>query len=114
MESTEQHLEALLIEATQAMHATTVLSEVEHLRTTYLGKKGQLTEILKHLGTLSPKERVRIGKSANVLKQTLLDLFHSQTVLLQKAAVEKQLREDTIDITLPGRLPKPRGSVHPV
>ncbi len=89
------------------------MSAIEQLRVQYLGKKGQLTQMLKGLGKASPAERPKLGQAINTAKQELQTLFAQHEAALQEQAMAKQLAAEQIDVTLAGR-GQQLGSMHPV
>lgn len=112
--SLEYSLNQLRAEATQAVEAAENLTHLDQLRTHYLGKKGALTQILKQLGQLSSHERAQMGLIANQLKHDLLEAVHIRTQAFQQEALDHQLALERIDATLPGRVKRSIGSLHPV
>lgn len=108
-----ENLEALANEAKAAIEAAGDGPALEQLRVDYLGKKGQITALLKGLGKLSPEERPQAGAQINVVKQELQDLIGERKAALESAAVAEQLAAETIDVTLPGR-GQSTGGIHPV
>ncbi len=108
-----ENLEPLANEAKAAIAAATDSVTLEQLRVDYLGKKGQLTGLLKGLGKLSAEERPKAGALINVVKQELQDLISARKTALEGAAIEAKLAQETIDVTLPGR-GQSTGGVHPV
>lgn len=108
-----ENLEPLANEAKAAIAAATDSAVLEQLRVDYLGKKGQLTGLLKSLGKLSAEERPKAGALINVVKQELQDLIGARKAELEGAAIEAKLARETIDVTLPGR-GQSTGGVHPV
>lgn len=108
-----ENLEALANEAKAAITAATDSATLEQLRVDYLGKKGQLTGLLKGLGKLSAEERPKAGALINVVKQELQGQIGARKAALEGAAVEAKLAQETIDVTLPGR-GQSTGGVHPV
>lgn len=89
------------------------LNALQQCKVEFLGKKGQLTEILKTLGQLSPEERKNIGQMANVVKDELQKNIEEAEVKLNASKVAEKIESERIDVTLPG-LQQPRGSHHPV
>lgn len=85
-------------------------SELEKFRVIYLGKKGQLTSLMKRLGELPSSERPAIGKQANLIKQNLTKRLEDA---YESLAVGTSQKETLFDVTLPGREPL-LGSLHPV
>ena len=99
--------------ALQAIHNAESLDELETLRVHYLGKKGELTRYLKQLGNLEPEEKKALGQKLNQIKQQLQQVLNEQYQFLQQKALQQQIEQETIDVTLPGRR-EPIGAVHPV
>jgi phenylalanyl-tRNA synthetase alpha chain len=89
------------------------LNMLDQVRVRYLGKKGQLTEILKQLKDLSPEERPRVGQIINQAKQALQQLIETRKLELESSVVSQRLANETIDVTLPGR-GQVSGGMHPV
>jgi phenylalanyl-tRNA synthetase alpha chain len=106
-------LNALAQQAKQAISAADDNASLEQLRVDFLGKKGQITALLKGLGQLSAEERPAAGAEINVIKQELQGLIGERKALLESAAVEAKLAAETIDVTLPGR-GQSTGGIHPV
>jgi phenylalanyl-tRNA synthetase alpha chain len=79
----------------------------------FLGKKGELTAIMKGMGALSAEERPVIGAVANKVKDELSEAIEQRLVLLKQEAVSQRLANEKIDVTLPGRRGQ-FGSKHPV
>ena len=108
-----ENLEPLANEAKAAIAAAEDGAALEQLRVDYLGKKGQITALLKGLGQLSAEERPKAGAQINVVKQELQELIGARKNALESAAVEAKLAAETIDVTLPGR-DGSAGGIHPV
>ena len=108
-----ENLEPLAIEAREKITAAGDGAELEQLRVEFLGKKGQITALLKGLGKLSAEERPKAGALINVVKQELQDLIGERKSALESAAIEAQLASETIDVSLPGR-GQTTGGIHPV
>jgi phenylalanyl-tRNA synthetase alpha chain len=108
-----ENLEALALEARTKIEAAGDSATLEQLRVDYLGKKGQITALLKGLGQLTPEERPAAGAQINVVKQELQTLIGERKQVLEAAAVEARLAAETIDVTLPGR-GQSTGGIHPV
>ena len=77
----------------------------------YLGRKGDLTSLLKQLGTLSSEERPAMGKVINEVKQELQESFELRQKTLRETNLSQQLKIDDLDVTLPGR-PCTTGHLH--
>jgi phenylalanyl-tRNA synthetase alpha chain len=86
---------------------------IEALRVKYLGKKGELTAILRQMGKLSPEERPVMGQLANQLREEIEQAIDLRKTILSKAILEKQLETEAVDVTLPGK-EQPIGHKHPM
>jgi len=93
--------------------AAKMSAELEPWRVRYLGKKSQLTEILRGLSSLSIEERKEAGALSNTLKIELESAFKSKEESMRDSEMASGAAKDAIDISLPGR-PFPRGRLHPV
>jgi phenylalanyl-tRNA synthetase alpha chain len=109
----ENQLKQLQQEAIAAIAATPNLEELESIRVSYLGKKGQLSQILRGMGKLSPQERPLVGALANEVKETLQANLDNRYQALQQAQIEEQLQAETLDVTMPG-VSRPLGHIHPI
>lgn len=107
------HLPTLVTEARQAIQAAETIPALEELRVRYLGKKGEITALLKGLGQLPGAERPAAGERINQAKQALAEELEGRRAALEKAALEARLSAERIDVTLPGR-GQPSGGLHPV
>ena len=86
---------------------------IEALRVKYLGKKGELTAILRQMGKLTPEERPVMGQLANQLREEIEQAIDLRKTILSKAILEKQLESEAVDVTLPGK-EQPVGHKHPM
>lgn len=109
----ETQLVALKQEATPAIAKTDTLDQLEQLRVNYLGKKGQLSQILRGMGKLSAEDRPRIGALANEVKEALQQSLDNKRQELQAAQIQAQLAAETLDVTMPG-VYNPQGRIHPL
>lgn len=105
-------LEQLMAQAQAEVAATDDVRALEALRVQYLGKKGELTALLRTLGQLPAEERREAGQSINAAKDTLQVELEARREALEASALTRQLAEERIDVTLPGRTPR-RGGLHP-
>jgi phenylalanyl-tRNA synthetase alpha chain len=83
------------------------------VRVAWLGKKSQLTEIMKTLGSLPAEERPQAGAKVNVVKQAIQEAIDAVKVTLESAEINRKLAQEAVDITLPGRR-QIAGGLHPV
>ena len=109
----EAQLATLQQVATKAIAQTDTLEQLEQLRVGYLGKKGQLSQILRGMGQLAAEDRPRIGSLANVVKESLQASLDGKRKDLQEAQIQAQLESETLDVTMPG-VYRPIGRVHPI
>ncbi|MDM1717268.1 phenylalanine--tRNA ligase subunit alpha [Thiopseudomonas alkaliphila] len=108
-----ENLDALVAQAITAVNNSQDTQAVEQLRVQYLGKKGEITQLMKQLGGLSAEERPKAGALINEAKEQVQSALNQRKALLEDAALEAQLAAETIDVTLPGR-GQQSGGLHPV
>ena len=107
------NLENLAAAARQAILDAAEVPALEDIRVKYLGKKGELTELLKGLGRLPAEQRPAAGAEINRVKDLLQAEITERRQTLDTAAITARLAGETIDITLPGR-GQQLGGLHPV
>jgi phenylalanyl-tRNA synthetase alpha chain len=107
-------LEALAAGARGAVAAAPDEKALEELRVRFLGKKGELSAVLRGMGALSAEERPRVGEVANRVRDEVEGLLTARKASLADAALEAELAGQPIDVTLDGRRPLPRGHRHPL
>jgi phenylalanyl-tRNA synthetase alpha chain len=105
-------LDQLRSEAEAAIAQAGSAHELEELRVRYLGRKSELTGVLRSIATLPPEERGPTGKAANEARVTLEEVLDLRKEALESAELEKRLQSDKIDVTLPGDPPQPVGHLH--
>ena len=79
-----------------------------------LGKKGEVTALLKGLGSIAPENRKAFGAKVNDLKADVEKAFETALAALNRTRRDKELHERVFDMSLPGRVPARRGHVHPL
>ena len=99
--------------AVSAIEAAADPAALDLVRVRYLGKKGELTDLLKALGKLPADQRPAAGAEINIAKQLVQDLLQIRKESLDNAAINLRLASETIDVTLPGR-GVDVGGLHPV
>jgi phenylalanyl-tRNA synthetase alpha chain len=99
-------------EAEAAIAAAPGTAELEELRVRYLGRKSELTAILRGIGELPAEERGPVGGGANQARQALEALLETRATALDSSELEAQLADDRIDVTLPGAPARPVGHTH--
>nr|WP_288499374.1 phenylalanine--tRNA ligase subunit alpha [uncultured Pseudomonas sp.] len=108
-----ENLDVLVSQALEAVSHTDDVNALEQLRVHYLGKKGELTQVMKTLGNLSAEERPKTGALINSAKERVQDALNSRKEILESAALSAKLAAERIDVTLPGR-GQASGGLHPV
>jgi phenylalanyl-tRNA synthetase alpha chain len=107
-------LEALAAGARQACAAAADEKALEELRVRFLGKKGELSAVLRGLGALPAEERPRVGEVVNRVRDEVEGLLTARQAALAEAALEAELAGPPTDVTLAGRRLLPRGHRHPL
>ncbi len=109
----EENISNIKKEALKEINESKDNKELNDIRVKYLGKKGELTSILRGMGSLLPEERPIIGSKVNELRDELENLLKSKEEEFKNKELAKKLKEEKIDITLPSEKVK-RGSKHPL
>ena len=109
----QDQLNRILEEAKSQLEKATDRAQAEDLRIRLLGKKGELTQILKGMGKLSPEERKSTGQMVNGVKGQIESMLEDKFEELREKAKEAQFKVERIDVTEPGRRPK-LGAKHPL
>ena len=89
------------------------LRSLDEVRVSFLGKKGELTTLLKSLGQMDPTERPKAGEAINQAKSAIQDAIEHRKISLSNSQLEEELASGSVDITLPGRRSF-LGGLHPV
>ena len=98
----KNQLESIRQAAKAALEHVSLIQDLEQLRIQYLGKKGELTAILKQMGKLSPEERPLVGQMANETRAYIEGAIESKKAQLAQKKQQEQLKAEKIDVTLPG------------
>ena len=109
----KEKLEQIRQEALAALESAGTAAELDALRVKYLGKKGELTAVLKQMGSLSAEERPVIGQLANQVRAALEQALEEQGKRLEAKALEDRLKAEAVDVTIPGKAPR-LGHRHPM
>ena len=109
----KEALEQIRQKAREVLSGVRDSRELEDARVRYLGKKGELTAILKQMGALSPEERPVIGQLANEIRAEIEGEINAAGEELKARMLEAKLESERIDVTLPGT-PNPTGKEHPL
>jgi len=108
-----ESLEALVARAQAAISDASDLVAIDNIRVQYFGKKGEITDLQKTLGTLSAEERPKAGAVINDARNRVQQWLNDRKQALEQAALDAQLSGERVDVTLPGR-GQSVGGLHPV
>ena len=109
----KQQLELIKKAAEEQLKVADTIEALEEARIKYLGKKGELTSILKGMGGLSAEERPVIGALANEVREFLTNAIDSKKAEMEQKLQDEKLKKEVIDITMPGKRSKV-GNLHPL
>ena len=107
----KEKLQSIKAEALAAISADN--ADMEQIRIKYLGKKGELTAVLRGMGALSPEERPIVGQIANEVRAQIEEAIAEKSAMLKQLELEKKLVEEKIDVTMPSA-PMKVGTLHPL
>ncbi|WP_440961759.1 phenylalanine--tRNA ligase subunit alpha [Paenibacillus nitricinens] len=109
----KEKLEALKVEALAKLQEVMDPQVLNDLRVKYLGKKGELTEVLRGMGGLSAEERPVIGQVANQVRSAIEEIIGAKQEAFQQQETQQRLQAEKVDVTLPGRRMQ-QGGIHPL
>ena len=109
----KEQLAKIKADALSAFERASDAAALDALRVKYLGKKGELTGVLKMMGRLSPEERPVMGQLANDVRAALEGALDACSEKLEAAALELRLKSEAVDVTIPGK-PVSLGHRHPM
>ena len=109
----KEQLQKIKEQAAEEIRACTDIKQIDDIRVRILGKKGELTGILKQMGGLSAEERPVIGQLANEIRENLEKAIQEKLAQLKSAGTELRLRKETVDVTMPGKKNR-LGQRHPL
>lgn len=109
----KEQLAQIKQQAEEALQQAQTPAQLEELRVRFLGKKGELTAVLKQMGKLSPEERPVMGQLANTVRAEIEEMLEKQKAAAQAAALEAKLASEALDVTIPGK-PVVLGHAHPM
>ena len=98
----KEQLEKIRQEALGALESVKDAGELDALRVRFLGKKGELTGVLKTMGKLSAEERPVMGQAANNVRAAIEEKIETVRAELKEKAMEARLEAEAIDVTIPG------------
>ena len=109
----QEELKSIKEESLKEIEQANDLKELNEVKIKYLGKKGELTQILRNMGNISPEERPKLGASVNIIRDELEKEIDQKEKKFNEELMRKRLEEEKIDVTLPSEKIK-RGSKHPL
>ncbi len=98
----KQQLEQIKLQALSALEEAATPAALEELRVAYLGKKGELTAVLKQMGKLTPEERPVMGQIANSVRAQIEEKLEERKTAINAAVLEAKLAAESLDVTIPG------------
>ncbi len=101
------------VEALKQLMECVDASDIERIRVQFLGKKGELTQLLRSMGSLSEEERPEIGKLANEMRELIENEIKEFKEKVSSRACAEKVKKETLDITMPGKVPE-IGRRHPL
>jgi len=108
-----ENLDALVSQALEAVERAEDINALEQIRVQYLGKKGELTQVMKTLGNLPAEERPKVGALINDAKERVTVVLNARKAAFEEAELSARLAAECIDVTLPGR-GQATGGLHPI
>ena len=109
----KEKLEQIRAQAAAALKNAADERSVDEIRIQFLGKKGELTSILKQMGSLSAEERPKMGQLANEIRGDIENTIAGTMAAMKKRALDRRLEKETLDVTIPGKNPA-LGRLHPL
>jgi phenylalanyl-tRNA synthetase alpha chain len=109
----KERLEKIRTQSVAELEGVEKLQQLEELRIKYLGKKGELTQVLRGMGALSAEERPVVGQLANEIRDYINEKIEETAYCLKRRDLEDRLRTEFIDVTMPSKR-KPLGKKHPL
>ena len=105
-------LEAIKAEALAKIESAEVVSTLNDVKVAILGKKGELTQVLKSMKDVAPEDRPKVGQMVNEARQAIETALDEKTKSINRALRAEKMKRETIDVTLPG-VKKLTGHRHP-
>ena len=109
----KEKLQSIREMAAEAMSACADSRELDAIRVKYLGKKGEVTALMKNMRSLAPEERPAFGQMVNELRSAIEAGLAENKERLEAIALERKLKSETLDVTMPGT-EIPVGKKHPI
>ncbi len=108
----KEKLEKIVSDALEQINTSDKLDKLNDIKTAFLGKKGELTAVLKGMKDVAPEDRPKVGQMVNDARQKIEEVLDEKRISFERALREEKMKSETIDVTLPGRKLR-RGHLHP-
>ena len=99
----KERLEQIKAEALKKIQDSDALDKLNEIRVTYLGKKGELTAVLKGMKDVAEKDRPKVGQMVNETRQEIESVLEEAKTRMERAVLESRMKSETIDVTLPAK-----------
>ena len=99
----KEKLQKIREEAMQQIEASDALEKLNEIRVAYLGKKGELTAVLKGMRDVSPEDRPKVGQLVNETREAIEQFLEETKVKIAQKEREEQLKKEVLDVTLPAK-----------
>ena len=109
----KEQLNQIRLDATAKLEEIKSLDKIEEFRVKFLGKKGELTAIMKGMGGLSAEERPIVGQLANEVRTFIEKAIEEKKEIIEKSAMAEKIKAEKLDVTMPGNK-KNHGTLHPL
>ena len=101
----KEKLQSIMKEALTQINSADKLDQLNDIKVSFLGKKGELTSVLKSMKDVAPEDRPMVGQLVNDARSAIEEKLDEMKISLSKKAREEQIKRETIDVTLPGEKP---------
>ena len=108
----KEKLEQIVSDALDKINASDKIESLNEIKTSFLGKKGELTAVLKGMKDVAPEDRPKVGQMVNDARQKIEDVLDEKRTSFERAIREEKMKNETIDVTLPGKKLR-YGHLHP-
>ena len=102
----KEKLKAIMEEALTQINSSEQLDKLNEIKVSFLGKKGELTAVLKSMKDVAPEDRPKVGQMVNDARTAIEEKLEEKRAAFMKAAKEAKIAAETIDVTLPAVKPK--------
>lgn len=102
-ERMKEKLEQIKADALKKIQDSDALDKLNEIRVNYLGKKGELTAVLKGMKDVAEKDRPKVGQMVNETRQEIESVLEEAKAKMERAVLESRMKNETIDVTLPAK-----------